>query len=417
MRCACIKPTDDFRPNCVLTWHSAVKDFSRIKRTNSFTENGVYLIFGFLKLLPFAGNGVYFTQKISRLLAAKHPKISAIHSFVDYHLFWTTKKQRALAAVKIDGLNLQNVEDIFKNDKDIVLPAIKKNGLAFQFVSDNFKHDYQLAVTAIRQNVLALKWIDDKLKDDSYFLGNLNFDVYTADEIEKIFSKRLFTIKQGEYPGIDRQILKKTLYDNAFENRLSKLSKADFRIAINKLLKHDSSHYSHIPENRLKKLNFKQITHVEQVQLLFPMAEHSLKSSQRRFNCLNAEQVLAICHLLSAEQFQFIKLDLLENNALRKKLKSIPNNALQEKLIKMEENAFFIKENTIKYMYYEVLGFETKATKEEIKKSYYKLATKYHPDTIGNKLGNESDEEFQARSIQRDGMFKKIGYAYEVLTT
>jgi len=53
--------------------------------------------------------------------------------------------------------------------------------------------------------------------------------------------------------------------------------------------------------------------------------------------------------------------------------------------------------------YYKQLGVEKKATKEEIKKAYRKLAMKYHPDhTKGDKTGEEK--------------FKKISEAYAVLS-
>ncbi len=53
--------------------------------------------------------------------------------------------------------------------------------------------------------------------------------------------------------------------------------------------------------------------------------------------------------------------------------------------------------------YYEVLGIGKNATEEEIKKSYRKLAVKYHPD---KNSGNKEAEE----------KFKEINEAYEVLS-
>ena len=51
--------------------------------------------------------------------------------------------------------------------------------------------------------------------------------------------------------------------------------------------------------------------------------------------------------------------------------------------------------------YYEVMGVARDATQDEIKRSYRKLARKYHPD-----VSKESDAE---------GRFKALGEAYEVL--
>ena len=53
--------------------------------------------------------------------------------------------------------------------------------------------------------------------------------------------------------------------------------------------------------------------------------------------------------------------------------------------------------------YYKILGINIHATTIDIKKSYRKLAIKYHPDKNNN--SKESEE-----------IFKKISEAYEVLS-
>ena len=50
--------------------------------------------------------------------------------------------------------------------------------------------------------------------------------------------------------------------------------------------------------------------------------------------------------------------------------------------------------------YYEILGVDKSASKEDIKKAFYKLAHKYHPD---KKDGNEAK-------------FKQVNEAYQVLS-
>jgi len=58
--------------------------------------------------------------------------------------------------------------------------------------------------------------------------------------------------------------------------------------------------------------------------------------------------------------------------------------------------------------YYKILGLTNNASPEEIKKSYKKLAPKYHPD----KNNGGTEEEMK----QAEKMFKDVNEAYQVLS-
>ena len=57
--------------------------------------------------------------------------------------------------------------------------------------------------------------------------------------------------------------------------------------------------------------------------------------------------------------------------------------------------------------YYKILGVDTKASEDEIKKAYRKLALKWHPDR------NQGDDDERKKA---DKMFKDINEAYSVLS-
>lgn len=61
-----------------------------------------------------------------------------------------------------------------------------------------------------------------------------------------------------------------------------------------------------------------------------------------------------------------------------------------------------------KKSYYEILGVDKNASEDDIKKSYRKLALKYHPDRLVNKSEEEKKEA--------ESKFKEITEAYDVLS-
>jgi serine/threonine protein kinase len=76
-----------------------------------------------------------------------------------------SEKKKALEYVKMDGKNLQNVIDSFKNDFDIVYEAVKKDGLSLQFASKELKNNRKIVSMAIK-NWTAFEFASDELKND-----------------------------------------------------------------------------------------------------------------------------------------------------------------------------------------------------------------------------------------------------------
>ena len=61
-------------------------------------------------------------------------------------------KDEALKLVKENGLNLKNLSDDLKKDREIVLTAVKHAGFAIADANSNFLDDKEIAIEAVKNN-------------------------------------------------------------------------------------------------------------------------------------------------------------------------------------------------------------------------------------------------------------------------
>ena len=82
-----------------------------------------------------------------------------------------------------------------------------------------------------------------------------------------------------------------------------------------------------------------------------------------------------------------------------------PESTDEEKIAEVQE----FHENLESFNYYQVLGVTDKASQEEIKKSYFRLARKFHPDLFNRELPAETTQKI-------DAVFDRITKAYQTLS-
>lgn len=87
-----------------------------------------------------------------------------------------------------------------------------------------------------------------------------------------------------------------------------------------------------------------------------------------------------------------------------KKGETEPEVTEEEKLVKV----FEFHNNLENFNYYQILDVIESASKEDIKKSYFRLARKFHPDFFGRELPSESTQKI-------DEVFDQITKAYQTL--
>ncbi|MEI8300513.1 MAG: DUF4116 domain-containing protein, partial [Chlamydiota bacterium] len=65
-----------------------------------------------------------------------------------------------------NGMELERLEPIFQNNKDVVLAAVTQNGRALQFAHSRLKNDRQVVYAAIRNTEHALEFVGDDFKNN-----------------------------------------------------------------------------------------------------------------------------------------------------------------------------------------------------------------------------------------------------------
>jgi len=75
-------------------------------------------------------------------------------------------REKALKAVKENGLDLDHVGKKFQNDKEIVLEAVKQNGDALSYASEEKRNDKEIVLEAIKQGGNGFKYLSEELRSD-----------------------------------------------------------------------------------------------------------------------------------------------------------------------------------------------------------------------------------------------------------
>lgn len=83
-----------------------------------------------------------------------------------------------------NGLNLKNMSDEQKRNKQAVLIAVKQNGLSLQYVSQELLKDEEVIIAALEQNIDAIQYVPEEMQENvnimSVFLN------YNRPEDEKL---------------------------------------------------------------------------------------------------------------------------------------------------------------------------------------------------------------------------------------
>eukprot|EP00971_Amphidinium_carterae_P250940 4981585-Amphidinium_carterae.1 len=83
----------------------------------------------------------------------------------------TSARERVLEAItqhqwRFDSIPLQEVDEIWRRDKEVVLTAVQQDWRAFQFAAEALKGDCEFVLTAVKKNGFALEYATEALRAD-----------------------------------------------------------------------------------------------------------------------------------------------------------------------------------------------------------------------------------------------------------
>ena len=113
-----------------------------------------------------------------------------------------------LAAVRSDGMLLEDVPRIFRRERGVVLAAVNNNGRALEYVPEFLREDSQVVLAAVENDGLALQYASETLQNDKDMLlaavKNDPTGIVLAWASEKLWTKEV----PPEYDERDTEIVR-----------------------------------------------------------------------------------------------------------------------------------------------------------------------------------------------------------------
>lgn len=109
-----------------------------------------------------------------------------------------------LAAVSENGLSLRHAALSMRSDRKVALAAAKRHGLSIQYMSDDLRSDVEIATAAIEKDPRALQFVADTLRGSrSFMLSTLKSNgralAYASDDLREDKDIVLTAVRECPY--------------------------------------------------------------------------------------------------------------------------------------------------------------------------------------------------------------------------